>query len=196
MEERTSLSSPAAYRRRQQIEDCLLRNLRTTSYQSISVADLCRQVGISRKAFYNYYHDKEDCLLSLLDRAIQEAVLHVSSIVPEGATTLESCTILLEYWKEQKDFWDIVFRNQLLHFVLMQVTHYMQTEEKSIMTLLSTPDVETDTDILSCYLACQATLYFQWYFRDFDTPAEEMAKKYLRLMHVPLIASANNKEQK
>lgn len=45
-------STPTALRRQKQIEDCLYENLLHTPYQSISVADLCRQIGISRKAYY------------------------------------------------------------------------------------------------------------------------------------------------
>ena len=52
-------NSATAQRRQRQIEDCLYENLLHTPWQSISVADICRQVGISRKAYYNYYPDKD-----------------------------------------------------------------------------------------------------------------------------------------
>ena len=57
MEQRKLHSSQAAYRRQRQIEDCLFENLQHVPYQSISVSDLCRQVGISRMAFYIYFPD-------------------------------------------------------------------------------------------------------------------------------------------
>ena len=57
MANRKTTTSATASRRQKQIEDCLYRCLLDTPYQSVSVVDICRQVGISRKAFYNYYRD-------------------------------------------------------------------------------------------------------------------------------------------
>ena len=54
--------------------------------------------------------------------------------------------------------------------------------------MLSTPEVKSDTDILACYMSIQLTLLLQWYLRNFDTPAEEMARKLLRLIHTPMIS--------
>ena len=64
--EHQAMHTAAAYRRRRQIEDCLYENMQHVPYQSISVADICRQVGISRKAYYNYYHDKDACLYAVV----------------------------------------------------------------------------------------------------------------------------------
>lgn len=180
-------SSPVAYRRQRQIEDCLFANLLHTPYASISVADICRQVGISRKAFYNYYHDKDVCLCALINRVIQNTMIHVTAMAGDNPSALEVSTLLLEHWKEQKSFWDIIVRNQLLQFLMFQYMQYIQTEDRSLLDLLSTPDVKSDTDILCCYVSCQITLILQWYLRDFDTPTKEMARKLMRLMHSPLI---------
>ena len=180
-------NSSAAYRRQRQIEDCLFENLLHTPYASITVADICRQVGISRKAFYNYYHDKDVCLCALINHVIQNTMIHVTTMAGDTPSALEVATLLLDYWKNQKSFWDIIVRNQLLHFLIFQYIQYIQDEDKSLLDLLSTPDVKSDTDILCCYVSCQITLVMQWYLRDFDTPTVEMARKLMRLMHSPLI---------
>lgn len=180
-------STATAYRRQRQIEDCLYENLLHTPYQSISVADLCRQVGISRKAFYNYYHDKEDCLNAIVDRILRDAILHVTTTLPDSATPLETTMVLLDFWKDQKSLYDILFRNNLLSILMERHILYILKEDRSVLDLLSTPDVKSDTDILSCYVACQITLVLQWYLRGYDTPTEEMAKKLLRMLHAPMI---------
>lgn len=176
-----------AHRRQRQIEDCLFDNLLHCPYGSLSVSDICRQVGISRKAYYNYYHDKESCLRAMIRRKLQESMLHVSSSLPDNAPALESCTLLLDYWKDQKPLLDILVRNNLLHFLMLESIQYTLTEDRSTLELLNTPDVKSDTDILSCYMSSHLTLVLQWYLRDFDTPTEEMAKKLLRILHLPLI---------
>lgn len=176
-----------AHRRQKQIEDCLFENLLHTPYTSISVADLCRQVGISRKAFYNYYHDKDACFCAIVYRVIQEAMLCASTTVSDDADALESATAFLDFWKGRRSFWDILLRDRLLHFLLTAYIDYVLKEERTFLDILSTPDVTSDTDILACYINMQVTLLLQWYLRGFDTPAEEMARKFLRLMHAPMI---------
>lgn len=187
MDNNTPRTSATAYRRQRQIEDCLYDNLLHTPYQSISVSDLCRQVGISRKAFYNYYHDKDTCLCAIIDRTLRESVLHLTTTVPDNATPLETSVALLDYWKDQKSLYDILLRNNLLHFLMIRYIDYILNEDRTLLELLNTPDVPSDTDILACYTSSQTTLVLQWYLRGFDTPTEEMAKKLLRIMHVPMI---------
>lgn len=181
-------STATAYRRQRQIEDCLFENMLHTPYASISVADLCRQVGISRKAFYNYYHDKDACLCAIIDRILRGAVLHTSRNASDNASPLEAAVVLLDYWRQQREFYDIIVRNNLLHFLILRNMEYALNEDRSILDLLNTPEVKSDTDILACYLSSHITLVLQWYLRGFDTPTEEMAKKLLRIMHVPMIS--------
>lgn len=189
MEHTYTPENTGSYRRRIQIEDCLYENMLHTPYQSISVTDICRQVGISRKAFYNYYHDKDTCLRSIISRTIRGALLHITSNVPDNATPLEACVSLLEYWKSCRQYFDVIQRNGLFYLVLEENIRYILEEDKSLLDLLSTPEVKSDMDILCCYMASQQTLILQWYSRGFDTPTEEMARKYLRIMHLPMISS-------
>ena len=181
-------NTPTAQRRQRQIEDCLYENLLHTPWQSISVADLCRQVGISRKAYYNYYKDKEACFCSYIDRVIRDSLLETSQSLPDTATPLDTTTALLERWKGRKEFLDILVNNGLVYFLLERNIHYVQTEDRTILDLLSTKDIPTDMDILACYTSVQVTLILQWYSRGFDTPAKELAKKFLRLLHEPLVS--------
>ena len=181
-------NSPAAQRRQRQIEDCLYENLLRTPWQSISVADICRQVGISRKAYYNYYPDKEACFSAYIDRVIRDTVLESSQSLPDNASPLDASAALLENWKTKKDFIRILVNNHLLYLLTDRAIRYVQAEDRALQELLSTDDIPTDVDILTCYTAIQMTLILQWYSRDFDTPTKEMAKKFLRLLNEPLIS--------
>lgn len=180
-------STPTAQRRQIQIEDCLYENLLHTPWQSISVADICRQVGISRKAYYNYYKDKESCFCAYIDRLIRDSLLIISQSIPDNSTPLDAAILLLDYWKEKKPLFDILVKNNLTFFLTSQTVQYVLTEDRTIMDRLSTEEIPSDADILSCYAAIQVTLILLWHSRGFDTPTEEMAKKFLRIMHEPLV---------
>ena len=114
-------------------------------------------------------------------------MLHITTTLPDNASYQDASVALLNFWKEKKDFFDICVRNNLLHFVLMRNIEYVLTEDRTTLDLLNTEEVKSDTDILACYMSSQITLVLQWYFRDFDTPTEEMAKKLLRIVHAPMI---------
>lgn len=180
-------STASAQRRQKQIEDCLYENLLHTPWQSISVADICRQVGISRKAYYNYYKDKEACFCAYIDRLIRDALLVTSQNIPDSDTPLEAAVMILDYWKSKKPFFDILVKNGLTYFLIAQTSHYVLTEDRTVMDRLSTEEIPSDADILTCYSAIQIMLILQWHSRGFDTPTVDMARKFLRLMHEPLV---------
>lgn len=48
------------------IVSTLLNMLKTTPYDEISVATLCRTAGVSRQSFYYYFADLNDCLMSII----------------------------------------------------------------------------------------------------------------------------------
>ena len=180
-------NTATAQRRQRQIEDCLFENLLHTPWQSISVADICRQVGISRKAYYNYYKDKEDCLCAYIDRLLRDSMLHVTQTIPENATALDAAVVMLNFWKEQRNFLEALVKNNLTYFMMVRNIAYALEEDQSLLRQLSTSDVPTDVDIVSSYTAIQLSLVFSWLSRGFDTPTEEMAKKLLRLLFQPMI---------
>lgn len=180
-------NTPAAQRRQRQIEDCLFENLLHTSWQSISVADICRQIGISRKAYYNYYKDKESCFCAYIDRLLRETLLTASQSLRDDATPLDATVAILDFWKSHRFLFDILVKNNLTHYFTARTVNYVLTEDHSVMERLSTEEIPTDTDILSCYAAVQTTLILLWYNRGFDTPTGEMARKFLRILHEPLV---------
>ncbi len=194
MEQIRTSGTPAAYRRQKQIEDCLYENLQHTPYQSISVSDLCRQVGISRKAYYNYYRDKDACLSAIIDQQLRKTSLEVTLLLADNSTPLETATLILESWKRQKPFLDVLVRNDLLYLLMLRQMQYIMEEDTVTLALLDTPEIKPDADIVACYMSCQLTLVLQWYNRGFETPVEEMAKKLLRVLQKPLIPEASGTE--
>lgn len=170
-----------------QIEECLLEIMRSVPYQRITVAELCNRLGIARKTFYYYYPSKDDCLNAIVDRKIEEAALYTTSSLPNNAKNVEGYLSNLNFWKSQKPFLDSLMKNDLGWVFLKRCMRYVQEEEKTLINMLDTDAVKFDSDILLFYMCGQISMMLQWYTRGFDTPAEEMAQKYLRLIHEPLL---------
>ena len=153
--------SATAYRRQRQIEDCLYENLLLRSYTSVSISDLCHQLGISRKSFYNYFPDKDSCFRCLINRKLHTCILHLSADVPETATEEETIAAYLSFWKEEKNLFDIVVRNNLLSKLMDQCILFLQEEDHSILPFLNTPQLQADAFVLSGFVSIQITLILQ-----------------------------------
>lgn len=187
MEEWNLLSGAVATRRQIQIEDCLFETMQHTPYCAIRVADLCREVGISRKAFYNYYRDKDACLCACIRRIIRESMLYTATTVSDISSIPESLMVLLRYWQEHRVFWNVMVRDGLIHFVGREYLNCIRNEDPVIKELMNTVNVPSDEDIISCFVSILVTMILQWHARDFAPSAEEMAKKLIRLTYEPIL---------
>ena len=129
-----------------------------------------------------------------MDRLMRDALLYTTQALPDSGSTLDAAVIMLNYWKEQKPFLDVIVRNNLLNLLMLRHMEFATQENHTILTQLSTPEVESDMDILACCTAIQLTLVLNWYKRGFDTPTEEMARKYLRILYQPMIPQSETED--
>ncbi len=105
------------------------------------------------------------------------------------ASPEESALTVMKFWKEHHKFYDVMAKNNLIQFMNMVGLDFILNEEPMMLPLLFPEIKSLDTDILACFISYESTLIFQWYLRGFDTPPEEMAKKYLRVLHAPLLST-------
>ena len=179
--------SATAYRRQRQIEDCLYENLQQRPYTSVSISDLCHQLGLSRKSFYNYYPDKDACFRAVINRKIHACMLHVTSVPTDSSGKQDALAAFLSFCREEKVFFDIITRNNLIITLMDEVIRYLRDEDKVVMRLLNTDLLKDDPYILSCYVGVNVTFILHWYLTNFSTSLDEMVHKYQRLLYDPLI---------
>ena len=182
--------SATAYRRQKQIEDCLYENLLHRSYPSVSISDLCHQLGISRKSFYNYFPDKDSCFRSLISRKLHTCILMLTTEIPENAALEQIIADYLSYWKQQREMLDIIVHNNLVQMLMDQCISFLQTENQIILPFLNTPLLKADSFVLSGFISVQVTLILQWHLQNYETPLEDMVRTYNRLFYQPLLNMA------
>ena len=179
--------SATAYRRQRQIEECLYENLQHRPYTSVSISDLCHQLGLSRKSFYNYYPDKDACFQAIIKRKIQACMLHLTNLSADSDSNRDSIAAFLTFCRSEKNFFDIITRNNLVTTLLDQCIRYLRDEDRVVMELLNTALLKDDPYILSCYVSVNVTFVLQWHLENFTTPLEDMIQKYQRLLYEPLL---------
>ena len=177
--------------RQERIESALLELMQIIPYQQITVTDLTKQLGISRKSFYYYYSSKESCFESLADRLIQESALYAFRQLTDDQDAVPIYGENIKFWMSQKPFLNAVLQNNLWNILLERMMRHIRQEEKLVQFLLDTPTMEYDEDILLFYVRGQLALMLTWCAQGFPLSVEEMARKYFRLMHSPLLSSEN-----
>ena len=180
--------SATAYRRQRQIEECLYDNLLQRPYPSVSISDLCHQLGISRKSFYNYFPDKDSCFRAIISRKLHNCILRLTTDLPENTTAEEVIAFYLTFWKDEKGLFDIIVRNNLLSLLMDQCIYFLREEDQIILPFLNSPQLKADNFVLASFVSVQITLMLQWYLQNFSTPLNEMVTTYQRLVYHPLIS--------
>jgi AcrR family transcriptional regulator len=56
------------------------------SYAKTTVSDVIKRAGVSRKAFYEHFSNKEDCLLATYDSVVADGMSRISAAYRNGAT--------------------------------------------------------------------------------------------------------------
>ena len=179
--------SATAYRRQKQIEDCLLENLHQRPYPSVSISDLCHQLGISRKSFYNYFPDKDSCFRSIIRRKLHACFLMLAANVSDASPVEDLIACYLSYWQQEEELLNIVVRNNLVQAMMDQCIHFIQVENQILLPYLNTPQLKADAFVLSAFVGTQITLILQWHLQNYETPLEDMVRTYKRLIYQPLL---------
>lgn len=172
---------------KQHIEDCLLEILKEKSYHNISIAELCRRAGISRKTFYYHYPSVKACVDSLTQNTMTACSLYVAQHTGDYQDSEAVYSAFLEFWKERSDYLDSVHLFDRFSHLIKRYVQYAQHEENHVISGISTPEMDVDQDSLNFFVGGLLSLVMQWHLRGCDTPIPELTQKILRLIHEPLM---------
>lgn len=187
MKQQTPHNTEFSVSRQRKIEECLLQNMQTQNYNHISVADMCRQMGVSRRLYYTYFPDKESCLISLIDRILHESMEAVLISFRKTDSIKDSIIAYLCFWREHKQLLDVIVKHRLKGLLIERSYVYFLNDGSFVLSFLNIPDVKSDNTVLWLYAAIRFAVIFQWHEHNFQEPVEEMAVKYERLLRKPLI---------
>ena len=172
--------------RKQDIENNLLALMQEVPYDRIPVKDLTDSMQIARKTFYHYFHNKQACLESLMDRMILESSLGFV-LVPRNAGLEEIYRERLLFWMRNRSFLEAILRNGLSFLFIDRAIAYVLREDRAMLNRLTTKNLSFDEDVLYGYISGQVCLILKWCREGFTRPLEEMVQISLRLALEPLL---------
>lgn len=169
----------AAQQRR--FQEALLASMKNQSYSEITVTDLCRQTGLSRKTFYRLYENKDDVICALLD-----GVLYKMSQYQQPKRTIhEALRRVFSYWKEQKEVLDVLSNNHQTYLLLERALNYVSSEDSEIQRALGVVGHPHKEEILLFVLGGIMSLIIRWHHSDYAKSMEEMTQLAAKLLMSP-----------
>lgn len=93
-------TNPKALQSMRRIEDALVKLMRETPYESVSVTAICKEAGISRPTFYKNFNDKDEVVTSIFKQIFERAK---ESYRSEGALEISDAVKMFVAQFENKE---------------------------------------------------------------------------------------------
>jgi len=171
-------------RTRQLIADAFVALMLERRYDDITVQDILDKADVGRSTFYAHYTDKENLLLSQIERVIHdlgEYAAHQGSMEHGILPSLE----LFRHVKEQRRLLQALVWGQgadlLNRSLLQQMSHLI---EKNLQSMIGDkPDAPIPLSVAAQFVANTFLLLLRWWFdEDMRHTPEQMNEMYQRLV--------------
>ena len=169
-------------RRQRQLEQCLLKLMADTPFANITIQDICKQCGISRKSFYRYFDSKEGCLHALLDHTIMDGVSFYMPDTGHIYSDLSFCIRIFEYWQQQTPLLDVLEKNGQSMQLLQRIIRYILTEEPEYARYMGIPQEQTMEHIVY-HIGGLMGLILTWHHGHYQKTAAQMGEVLYQMLH-------------
>jgi AcrR family transcriptional regulator len=164
-----------------QFEAALLKMMKDRLFEEISVSELCRNTGLSRKIFYRLYESKADVVYALIDHVLLDA----GSFEPDETVGAGRLHRFLAYWKSQKELLDVMKKNRISALLSQQAVIHIMQEAPEIARCFGADDSPYGRELIVFYITGLFSLVLDWAYRDFDYSIDEMSAMIMDLLFNP-----------
>lgn len=178
-----------AARRQREIEHSLLQCMTTIRYEDITISDLCRSMGIPRKAFYRYFSGKDGALYALIDHTIMD---FSDAFLPhDNFATLETLQHYFDFWYQKKPLLNALERNDLGGILVQRAIILVQSNNllPGITTPLSDQGYEYS---ITFFVTGLISMILQWHNCHFRETPQQMALIAAELLTHPAFEKSKN----
>ena len=162
-------------------EEALLQCMRTKLFEAVSISELCRMTGLSRKVFYRLYDSKADVIYSLIDRTI----LEMGTFVPDASVKSGGMHSFFAFWLTKRDLLDILEMNRISALIQQQAVAHTLAESPEIVECFCTEKTEYRREMVTFYINGLFSLIWDWHQSGFARSLDEMSELGMMLMMTP-----------
>ena len=175
----------AAHQRR--IEKALIEVMKRKPYSEVTVVDLCRISGLTRKQFYHVFTTKDDVLYALIDHTLLDYMHFDVPRYPAIPKIQQPLYRFYAYWYSQKEFLDTL--DQMGQSLLLQhrFVSYIADEEQSILSQFYVLDKIYQREVILFHLGGIMSLVIDWHKNGYMRSLEEMCELTYQLLCHPSV---------
>ena len=174
----TQCTSERSAVQQRKFEEVMLQMLKERLFEDISISELCRRTGLSRKTFYRLYEAKADVVYAMIDHAILDS----EGFVPDDSVGPGGMHRFLAYWKSKKELLDVMRANRISSLLSQQMVIHIMNEAPEIVRCFGADDARDGRERVIFYVSGLFALVLDWHSRDFAESIDEMSGTLMRLM--------------
>lgn len=173
--------------RQWQIAQSMIELMREQPYHDITVASLCRAVGMPRKAFYRYFDTIDDVFQLTIDHMFLEyAEFRAFASTNRIGSPLWNMEKFFTFWKGKAVWLEALTRNEMIGVMLSRVI--LNTRNGSLDIHIEQTNLSGENEaVVAAYVLSGLFAMVQiWYLDGFRQSIEEMAQLAVKLLTEPL----------
>ena len=164
-------------------EECMIDLMLENHYDNISVSELCRYSGMSRKIFYRLFETKADVIYATVDHRILDAAAYV----PGEGETDGGLHRFFGYWRTQQKFLDALHKNNISTILAQRAILYTMKEAPDCRQMFGSRKEEDSWETMIFYLSGMFALVLDWHEHGFTRPIDELSELCMHLLTTPPI---------
>ncbi len=160
-------TTPKSEARQLQFQDTLFKIMAKQRFETITVVLLCKEMGVSRKTFYQYFDTLEDVLYQVIDREVKNGFLRLE-VHPEIKE-------FFLFWKERKWLLDVLEKNGMSHLLINRSYYDVYGSEKDFFSSKYMKKAG--------YISAILTVLILWHHGGMKQSIEEMEKITMEMFY-------------
>lgn len=173
-------------------EQTFLQMLLESDYDNITISDLCRRAGLSRKIFYRLFEKKADILYSMIDRALME----VDYYIPDDSVGPGELHRFFAFWLHKKDLLDALLKHQTSSLLTDRAIRFAMREVGSPVRSFGAEAEKGSYDAVVFYLSGIFSVLLVWHAQGYDKSIDEIATLMKDLLTTPAYEMQPQDKQK
>ena len=164
-----------------QFEQTFLQLMLESHYDAITISELCRRAGLSRKIFYRLFEKKADVLYSMIDRALMES----DSYIPDESVGPGEFHRFFAFWQYQKELLDALLKHQNSSLLTDRAIRFAMREVGSPVREFGTEKDKGSYEAIVFYLSGIFSVLLNWHSQGYAKSIDEMSALMMDLLTDP-----------
>ena len=172
-------------------EQTFLQMMLEMHYDEITISDLCRRAGLSRKIFYRLFNKKSDVLYSLVDHTLIES----DAYIPDNSVGPGDAHQFFAFWRHKKDLLDALLKHQNSHLLTDRAIRFAMLEMSSPVRKFGKAEDQGSPEFIAFYISGIFSLMLLWHAKGYDRSIDELSAILVELLTSPAIPDFNAYEK-